>query len=115
MADPRLIDELVRRTKVPAADAEAVLDALAGLTAEGRFDPARWFGRDPAQNATAPAAPAEPFEPTSAEIDALIAAARSHPLGIDFLLTGHLGAVAVTFRTHAFTVEAARARVWSER
>ena len=101
MIDPRLIDELARRAKVSAADAEAVLDALAQLTREGRFE-------------SAPA-PAEPFVPTPADVDALIAEARRHALGIDFLLGGHLGSVAATFKAHAFTVEAARARIWSER
>ena len=101
MTDPRLIDELVRRAKVSAADAEAVLDVLAQLTREGRFE-------------SAPA-PVEPFVPTPADVDALIDAARRHPLGVDFLIGGHLGSVAATFKTHAFTVEAARARIWSER
>ena len=44
-------------------------------------------------------------------VDDLIARARKHPLGIDFLLHGHLGTVAISFETHAFTVEAARARL----
>jgi len=101
VADPRLIDELARRAKVSIADAEAVLDALAQLTREGRFESV--------------SAPAEPFVPTPADVDALIATAGRHPLGVDFLLGGHLGSVAATFKAHAFTVEAARARIWSER
>jgi hypothetical protein len=116
MTDPRLIDELVRRAKVSAGDAEAVLDALALLAAEGRFNPATQFGRGPLPGMPgAPLTPAEPFVPTREDVDALIAEARRHPLGIDFLLAGHLGTVAVTFKSHAFTVEAARARLWSER
>lgn len=48
------------------------------------------------------------FRPTPDQISRLITAARNHPLGVEFLLNGDLGAVAVTFETHAFTVEAAR-------
>ena len=112
MSDSHLIDEIVRRSRVSPSDAEAVLDALADLAAEGRLG----AGSRPAPEAgRAAPAPGEPFAPTSAEIDALIAEARRHPLGIDFLLGGHLGSVAATFKAHAFTVEAARARIWSER
>ena len=42
------------------------------------------------------------------EVEALIGAARKHPLGTEFLVDGHLEAVAVTFQVHAFTVDAAR-------
>lgn len=114
MIDPRLIDELIRRARVSAGDAEAVLQALARMAAEGRFDPAAQFGPGPHPPAP-PAPPAEPFVPAQEEVDALIAQARRHPLGVDFLLGGHLGSVAATFKTHAFTVEAARARIWGER
>ena len=51
------------------------------------------------------------FEPTAAEVDALIHAASHHALGLDFLRRGHLGTVAVTFQAHAFTVVAARERL----
>ena len=51
------------------------------------------------------------FTPSAADVDALIAAARPHPLGVEFLLTGELGCVAATFHTHAFTVIAARERL----
>jgi len=42
------------------------------------------------------------------EVEALITAAQDHPLGTEFLLDGHLEAVAITFDVHAFTVDAAR-------
>jgi hypothetical protein len=42
------------------------------------------------------------------EVDALIVAAEQHPLGTEFLIDGHLEAVAITFQVHAFTVDAAR-------
>ena len=52
----------------------------------------------------------EPFTDPNL-VDDLIARAREHPLGIDFLLHGYLGTVAITFNVHAFTVEAARDRL----
>ena len=112
MNDSHLIAELVRRSKVSPSDAEAVVDALAELAAEGRLGASSrtWPGAEPAAQATG-----EPFMPTRADVDALIATARRHPLGVDFLIGGHLGSVAATFKAHAFTVEAARARLWSER
>ncbi len=51
------------------------------------------------------------YEPEPAEIDTLIRAAEQHPLGVDYLLGGHLGTVAITFGCHAFTVVAARDRL----
>ena len=51
------------------------------------------------------------YVPPPADVDALIAAASKHPLGVEFLLGGHLGTVAVMFHTHAFTVVAARERL----
>jgi len=51
------------------------------------------------------------YQPTPAQVDALIASAKDHPLGLGFLLNGNLDAVAVTFRAHAFTVDAARRRL----
>lgn len=44
-------------------------------------------------------------------VDEVIARARKHPGGIDFLLDGYLGCVAISLGAHAFTVEAARARL----
>ena len=44
-------------------------------------------------------------------VDDVIARAHEHPLGIDFLLHGQLGCVAVSLGAHAFTVEAARAKL----
>ena len=51
------------------------------------------------------------FQPTAADVDALIARATAHPLGLDYLTQGELGSVAVSFSTHAFTVIAARERL----
>jgi len=115
MADARLIDELVRRARLSPSDAEAALRALAELAAEGHLRPVDGPAGYPAAPGTPAPPPPEPFVPDAADVDALIASARRHPLGIDFLIGGHLGTVAVTFKTHAFTVEAARARIWTER
>jgi hypothetical protein len=52
-----------------------------------------------------------PYQPTPAAIDALLQAAARHPLGVDYLVHGHLGTVAITFGCHAFTVVAARERL----
>ena len=51
------------------------------------------------------------YQSTTAEVDHLISSAREHPLGLEFLEQGALDAVAATFRTHAFVVEAARERL----
>lgn len=68
---------------------------------------------DPSHTPAHAIPPCEPlrFEPTPAEVDALIQAASRHALGLDFLRRGHLGTVAVTFNAHAFTVIAARDRL----
>jgi len=60
--------------------------------------------------------PTEPitFQPAPAEIDHLVRAARQHPLGLSYLMQGHLGTVAITFGCHAFTVVAARDRLAAE-
>lgn len=51
------------------------------------------------------------FAPKDQEVDALILAAKGHPLGTEFLVGGYLGTVAITFHVHVFTVEAARRRL----
>ena len=56
-----------------------------------------------------------PYVPSNEEVDRLIERARAHPLGVRFLVEGHLGSVATMFRTHAFTVDAARDRLARER
>ena len=47
-------------------------------------------------------------KPTQIEIDTLIDIAKSHELGVEFLMNGALSAVAMTFNVHAFVVDAAR-------
>ena len=52
--------------------------------------------------------------PTEAEIQYLIERAKSHDLGIEFLLNGSLDAVAATFGVHAFVIDAARDQLTSD-
>ena len=100
MDNIELIEELAARAGVAPADAKAVLGALASMGgAHGHLDPppeqaARFTGLR--------------YEPSSGEVEQLIDGARAHSLGLRFLLEGELGCVAATFRTHAFTVDAAR-------
>lgn len=51
------------------------------------------------------------YSPSPEEVDALIARARRHPLGLDFLKTGALEAAAIIFEAHVFAVESARRRL----
>ena len=55
------------------------------------------------------------FEPSRDQVSSLIEQAHKHPLGIDFLQTGALDAVAATFQVHAFTVERARDTVETQK
>jgi hypothetical protein len=55
------------------------------------------------------------YEPGQTDIDNLVRAASEHPLGVDYLLNGHLGTVAITFGCHAFTVAAARDQLVARR
>jgi hypothetical protein len=55
------------------------------------------------------------YLPSTVEVETLLSAAASHPLGLDFLRDGSLDSVAATFRVHAFTVVAARERLATSR
>ena len=101
MADPKLVDDLARRAGVSKADAEAVLEALGTLAPERVPELLQRSSRGPA-----PAPVRYVFN--ALDVEALIEAARKHPLGLEFLLNGDLSSVAATFQAHAFTVDAAR-------
>lgn len=103
MTDFDPVEELAGRAGVSRAAAQAVLEALEAMAAE----------RAAGLCATPALAPLA-FVPTSGDVDALIETAAQHPLGLEFLLHGELGAVAVTFGAHAFTVDAARSRLRGE-
>lgn len=94
MKDADLVAELASRAHVQETTVRAVLGALAHVADE------------PAEETVAAAGATTPLS-----VDALIERAKAHPLGLDFLLHGHLGSVAATFGAHAFTVEAARDRL----
>ncbi len=51
------------------------------------------------------------FRPAARQVDELIQRASHHPLGTDFLRDGALDAAAAVFGVHAFTIEAARAKL----
>lgn len=110
------IDKLAARAGVAPAEAKAVLDALSEMDRRrersGRPLPIEAVNPGPNDGWQLPA-PKKPlrFQPTSAEVGRLIEDARRHPLGLEFLIEGELGSVAVTFGVHAFTVDAARRRL----
>lgn len=101
MADPKLIDDLARRAGVSKENAEAVLEALGTLAPERLPELLQRSPRGPAPAPTR-------YVFNALDVEALIDAARKHPLGLEFLLNGDLSAVAATFQAHAFTVDAAR-------
>jgi hypothetical protein len=98
--DSLTIARLVERTGMRRSDIEAVLQELNALDPGHAAAPAPGVDR-----------PLVTYQTTEEEITALIIAASKHALGPEFLLTGHLGTVAIMFGVHAFTVEAARLRL----
>ncbi len=105
MTDAELIVEVTRRTGLKPADVRAVLSAAADVRNQSLGQ-----GTGPSRGAV----PTPPGTPTDGEVVELIAAAMRHPLGLEFLLDGNLGAVAAIFGVHAFTVDAARQRLREE-
>ncbi len=115
MDDTELVKELAARAKMTPAAAKAVLDVLEEIAAEHAVSdgPGPLSALDPRRRGRTEIHSTDPlfYRPTPSEVEALIEFARQHPLGIDFLLEGEPGCVAATFRTHAFTVDAARRRL----
>ncbi|MAF27074.1 MAG: hypothetical protein QF819_04430 [Gemmatimonadota bacterium] len=62
---------------------------------------------EPFPTADRPRIPA--FTPAPSEVEDLVESAKTHPLGMDYLLEGAPDSVAATFGVHAFVVDAARA------
>ena len=62
------------------------------------------------QNMARPGLPHN-FIPSQVDVDSLISRAGQHELGVDFLKTGSLDAVAAMFEVHAFVVDAAREKI----
>ncbi len=120
MNEADLLNEVARRSGVSRENANAVLTALAAIARERAAAGTKVAVEEFTGTAASAPSPARvdpcagttsTYVPSSREIDALIAAATRHPLGLQFLLEGQLCAVATMFRTHAFTVEAARQRL----
>ena len=105
MKEAEIAKELARRTSLSEEATAEVLHSIRDLIEEGRMDGAGLQGlTDP------PAVP--PDDPSL--VDRLIARAKKHPLGLEFLASGLLATVAITLGAHAFTVEAARRRLQKE-
>jgi len=101
-----LVRDAASRSGLPEATVETVVGALADLVHNSHVSPDELLhavlgAPDPLQ-----AHPVDPRDP--ALVAELVERARAHPLGLDYLKGGHLGSVAATFETHAFTVLAAR-------
>jgi len=116
VAKDEWVDKVAVRAGVAPAEAKAVIDAMAEMSRghERPGYPVPIEAVDPGPNDAwllqAPKGPLR-YQPTSTEVGRLIEDAHRHPLGIEFLLEGELGSVAVTFGVHAFTVDAARRRL----
>ena len=100
MNEAEVVRELSHKTGLPQSAAEAVLRALREMMHDGLVNMRLPIAKNDLEDV--------------ALVDDVIARARRHPLGIEFLLDGHLAAVAISLQAHAFTVEAARARLRSE-
>lgn len=105
MNERDIVKELARRTSVSEEAAEKVLHAMHDMVDEGTV-----------AATTLPDTPhppnVRPDDPSV--VDRLIARAKKHPLGVEFLVSGFLATVAITLGAHAFTVEAARRRLQKE-
>ena len=101
-----LVTATAAHSGLPEDSVEAVVAALADLVHDSRVSPdelvhALLGASDPLE-----AHPVDPRDP--AIVSELVERAKAHSLGLDYLKGGHLGSVAATFETHAFTVLAAR-------
>jgi hypothetical protein len=101
-----LVKDVAARAGLPEATIVPVIAALADFVYDGHVSPdellhALLGASDPLHIHAG-----GPRDPTV--VAQLVERAKVHPLGLDYLKGGHLGSVAVTFETHAFTVLAAR-------
>ena len=103
-------DSLVRdasaNSGLPEATVEMVVGALADLVQHSHLSPDELLHALLGAAAPLDSRPVGPRDP--ALVADLVERAKTHALGLDYLKGGHLGSVAVTFETHAFTVLAAR-------
>ena len=105
MNQTELVRELSRKASLSEATTTAVLDAMRDLVREGVVNEHALL--------TTPEPPlVDPEDPSV--VEQLIARAKKHPLGLEFLASGFLASVAIALGAHAFTVEAARRRLQRE-
>jgi hypothetical protein len=101
-----LVRDAAARSGLSEATVEAVVNALAELVHHAHVSP------DELVHTLLGAADPLDTHPVDLRDSVLVAdlveKAKAHPLGLDYLKGGHLGSVAATFETHAFTVLAAR-------
>ncbi len=101
-----VLEEVSRKTSVPVTAVRAVVDVLRDEARNG--NDVLLHGSDSRASRFELQSPGS-IDPKL--VDELIARAEKHRLGIEFLLDGYLGSVAAEFGAHAFTVEAARAKL----
>ena len=101
-----LVKDTAARSGLPESTVEKVVAALADLVHDARATPDELLHALLGAGEPLHAHPVDPRDP--AVVADLVEKAKSHPLGLDYLKGGHLGSVAATFETHAFTVLAAR-------
>jgi inosine-uridine nucleoside N-ribohydrolase len=105
MNEADVVTALARKASLREETAAAVLHAIRELVRDGELDGAALLRMpEPAE--------VPPDDPSA--VERLIARAKKHPLGLEFLASGLLATVAITLGAHAFTVEAARRRLKKE-
>lgn len=112
MTESEVVRELSVRTGLPESATAMVFREVRALVRSGVLDDRALREPDAVVEPPAPAASPDPKDPGL--VEELIARAKRHPLGLEFLLSGMLGAVAIVLGAHAFTIEAARARLRRE-
>lgn len=101
-----LVRDAAARSGLPESEVEKVVAALADLVHGAHASPDELLHALLGAAEPLHAHPVDPRDP--ALVAELVERAKTHPLGMDYLRGGHLGSVAATFETHAFTVLAAR-------
>ena len=106
-----LVNDAAARSGLGNETVEKVVAALADVVHQAHATPDELLHALLGADEPFHAHPIDPRDP--AVVADLVEKAKAHPLGLDYLKNGHLGSVAVTFETHAFTVLAARERLSS--
>lgn len=101
-----LVKDAAARSGLPEETVGRVVAALADAVHLARATPDELLHALLGATEPLDARAADPRD--AALVAELVERAKAHPLGLDYLKGGHLGSVAATFETHAFTVLAAR-------